>query len=96
MWMADRLGRRRDEGLAALVLDRARRLAWRWAEHLAGPLGVGRQEEAIVRLDRIVADLGGRILAPGLQRGSLFSLVRLREGSDVREGIRALAGRSAR
>lgn len=92
MWVLDRLGHRTDEALCTLALDRARTLAWAWAEHLAGPLAADREEEAIARLDGVVAELGRRLLAPRVHLRAAFLFVRMRETQDVGAVVEALRG----
>ena len=92
MGLLDRFGCRTDEEVCTFALDRARTLAWGWAEHLAGPLAAHRQDEAIARLDGVVAQLGRRILAPRLHLRGAFLLVRMRETQDVAAVVDALRG----
>ncbi len=93
-WMAllDRVGCRTDEEICTFCLDRSRRLAWEWAEHLAGPLAADRQEDAIRNLDAVVAELGEHILSPDAHLRPVFMVVRLREEPDVARVVRALRG----
>jgi hypothetical protein len=89
MWVVDRVGQNQDELFASACMGAARRLAWTWAEHLAGA-AAGRQEDAIRRLDAAVSLLGRRILRPSLPFRSALLVARVREAADVRDVIEAL------
>lgn len=90
MWLLDRLALETDEALCTFSLGASRRLAWRWAEHLAGP-AAHRQDDAIGRLDAAVALLGHRILRPSLPVRAALLVARVRETRDVAKVIQALA-----
>ncbi|MEJ2504103.1 MAG: DUF5995 family protein, partial [Gemmatimonadota bacterium] len=89
MWLVDRVGGRHDELVATHCLGAARHLAWTWAEHLAGS-AAHRQDDAILRLDAIVAQMGGRILRPSLPVRAALFMARVWESRDVVRVIRAL------
>ena len=91
MWIVDRVGGRTDEVVCTFCLDRSRRLAWQWAEHLAAT-DPAREDVEIAALDLLVAGLGLGILSPPeLRLKAALLLVRLKEKQDVARVVRALS-----
>ena len=91
MWIVDKAGGRTDEIVCTFCLDRSRRLAWKWAEHLADT-DPAREDVEVAALDLLVAGLGMGILTPPESRLRLaLLLVRVKESQDVGKVVRALS-----
>jgi len=91
MWIVDKAGGRTDEIVCTFCLDRSRRLAWKWATHLADT-DPAREDVEVAALDLLVAGLGLGILTPPEARLRLaLLLVRIKEKQDVGRVVRALS-----
>lgn len=78
----DRVGGRTDEAIVTFSIDTARDEAWHEATRLDGETPEVR-ERSILSLDRRVALLSERIIAPGGPVGLALELIARTEGSDV-------------
>ncbi len=87
--LLDRIGGARKEVVINFSVRVARREAWRFATQLAS-LPEDRQAPLIRVRDKEVAALADRVLHPGVLSSGL-TLIRLREGMNVPDTIRALS-----